>query len=92
MYQDILAETMLPAAHVNHGGDFIFQHDTNPKDRCKLVREWKEEIDIDSLLWPAQSPDMNPIEQIWDILKRSIVKRMPAPTTLDKLRQAIEEE
>ena len=52
---------------------------------------WKEEDDIDSLPWPANSPDMNPIKHVWDMLKKAIWRRIPAPSNLDELRITIEE-
>ena len=42
--------------------DIIFQQDNNPKHTSKRAQKWFEEQEIKLLDWPAQSPDLSPIE------------------------------
>jgi DDE superfamily endonuclease len=42
--------------------------------------------------WPAYSPDMNPIEHSWTLLKRVIHERNPPVKTVDDLEVALQEE
>ena len=50
----------------------IFQWDNNPKSTCKKAPKWLQGNDMQVLLWPAQSPDINTIEHVWNHLERKL--------------------
>lgn len=54
----------------------VFQHDNDPKHTIKLVKNWLSNNNMSVLDWPEQSPDLNPIENVW----AEVVKQMRGQT------------
>ena len=46
---------------------------------------------ITNISWPAQSPDLNPIEHLWDVLERKVHNHKPYPKNLNELIVILEE-
>ncbi len=73
IYQEVLEHFMLPAADQLYGdADFIFQQDLAPAQSAKATSTWYKDNGIPVLNWPANSPDLNPIENLWGIVKRKM--------------------
>ncbi len=89
IYQEILEHFMLPSADKLYGdADFIFQQDLAPAHTAKGTKSWFNDHGVTVLDWPANSPDMNPIENLWGIVKR---KMDPRPNNADELKATVKE-
>ena len=93
-YQGILKNVLVPSARAQYPNGFILQRDNSKVHRARVVGEYLETKDADiieeELPWPSYSPDLNPIENLWGVLKNNIRKRQPHTT--EDLRNIIEEE
>ncbi len=88
IYQEILEHFMLPSADKLYGdADFIFQQDLAPAHTDKGTKSWFNDHGVTVLDWPANSPDLNPIENLWGIVKRKM--RDTRPNNADDLKAAI---
>ena len=88
IYQGILEHFMLPSADKLYGdADLIFQQDLAPAHTAKSTKSWFNDHVITVLDWPANSPDLNPIENLWGIVKRKM--RDTRPNNADDLKAAI---
>ncbi len=73
VYQEILEHFMLPSAdQLFKDADLIFQQDLAPAHTAKSTKSWLNDHGVGVLDWPANSPDLNPIENLWGIVKRKI--------------------
>uniref|UniRef100_A0A3B5RBS0 Paired domain-containing protein n=1 Tax=Xiphophorus maculatus TaxID=8083 RepID=A0A3B5RBS0_XIPMA len=91
-YQNVLREQLLPTVQKQFGDEqWLFQHDGAPCHKAKVISNWLREQNIEILgPWPGNSPDLNPIENLWSIIKRRVDKRKPRNS--DKMQALIVQE
>jgi hypothetical protein len=68
---DILEQFVVPVASFL-GDNFISQHDNARLHSVRIVSEYLDEIGIASMQWPARSQDLNPIENLWDMMGQRV--------------------
>lgn len=93
-YIQILTEGLLPIFDnaILSKEDATFMEDGAPCHKARTTTTWKEEQGIRILPWPGQSPDMNPIENVWHIIQTNMAKRPRKPSNKEELVAAVTEE
>ncbi|GFV34529.1 transposable element Tcb2 transposase [Trichonephila clavipes] len=88
-------EILLPYVRLFRGAmglQFLFMDYNAPCHRTVAAEQLLESEDIERIDWPARSPDLNPVEHVWDFLGRRLAARTLPPVTIRELRLALQDE
>lgn len=89
--EEILGEHVVPYAPYI-GEDFILMQDNARPHAARAVDEYLDRVGLTRMEWPARSPDINPIEHVWDMLGKRVRHHIPSPSNLHELRNVLKEE
>lgn len=87
---EILVPIVDPLAHLE-GPNFVLQQDNARPHTARIVQNFIEEENLTVIEWPANSPDLNPIEHLWSIMGRRLQDR-EQPNNLQVLAVQLQEE
>jgi transposase len=88
-YVYTLSEYLLPVAFGKFGCDAIFQQDNASIHTAGITKAFFEDVALDVMTWPALSPDLNPIENVWGVLSNVVYGFGKQYDTTEELKRAV---
>lgn len=91
-YMNILENIMLPSVS-QHFPDhnFIYQQDNCPVHNAAIIREWFGRNNVETLMWPSKSPDINIMENVWGLMTRKMYSINFRPVNRNELITFVED-
>ena len=89
-FVDILKPDLLSDVTMQFKRRWRLQQDNDPIHMSDVAKEFIKNKTSELLEWPANSSDLNPIENYWNVIKRCVAKRKPA--NIDEIEQFMKEE
>lgn len=89
-YRDILQSLVLTSRTVETGE--IFQGDDARPHSARVVNEFKQQHQVNPMMWPAYSSGLNPVEYLWNVLDRRLRANLHQAVDLDQLYHFLQQE
>lgn len=88
-YTKILENNLLPFCDAHMPVGYIFQHDNASIHASKETSKWLKDSGLKVMDWPACSPDLNPIENVWGYMARKLYTNNKQYQTLTELKSEV---
>ncbi|GFV67421.1 transposable element Tcb2 transposase [Trichonephila clavipes] len=88
-YRDEILDPYVRPYAAAIGNHFILMDDNARPHRARIVEEYLEDHGLERMEWPARSPDLKPIEHLWDYLGREVAALNPPTRSLHELKQGL---
>lgn len=88
-YRFVLRRSLLPFWRRNRQRNLVFMQDNAPIHRSQSTKDWLARKRIALLDWPANSPDLNPQENVWGYMVRKIYANNKQYQDVNSLKKAI---
>ena len=89
-YIQILQDHLIRNTRKQFGRRWRLLQDNDPKHKSRIVKKFLDEEVPEVIDWPSNSPDANPIEILWSVIKRRVEKRRPS--NLNELNKFLHDE
>lgn len=91
-YRDEIVRPLIQPALLGLGAGAVLQDDNARPHRARVVDDYLQQHGIARMEWPARSPDLAPIEHLWDELGRRVARNHPRPVNVAQLTQFLQQE
>ncbi|KAK7115972.1 hypothetical protein V1264_001738 [Littorina saxatilis] len=91
-YRDEILRPLAVPALQQMGPQAVYQDDNARPHRARVVNDFLQQSGVNRMEWPACSPDLNPIENLWDELDRKVRSNHPPPRDVQHLYRMLQAE